>query len=807
MLLALILALSLGDPAGASITGVVKDTAGGAVVGASVVVKSVSGTEQTVTGPDGRFSIDNVPSGSATITVKAGGFAEKEEPLTGSPTIEVVLAPAALLENVTVTASRGEEKTGNVSASINVIDQDTVRQSPAVVVDDVLRQMPQFSLFTRASSLSSHPTSQGVSLRGIGPSGVSRTLVMTDGIPENDPFGGWVYWTRVPLESVDRIEIVDGPSSSLYGNYAMGGVINVLTTHPQRATIDAKGQYGNLNTPKVDYFGSDVWGKLGVAVEGSSFDTNGFPIVAVAERGPIDNNVTDKYNNVNLKLDYSPTSRVNTFLRTGYFKENRNNGKASSTDPLGTEEANDTTWKFVSGGAHLLLAGSNMLQVSGFTNSETFHSNFLAVPTATPARSIARATLNQTVPSKDAGGMLQWSRGFGTMNVVTAGGDFHWVTGESQEDGLDAVTGTNVNLYRASGGTQKSYGGYVQDNFTPLSRLTITVAARIDYFDNYNAHNLENNVSCPGNALANSCAIGTPIVLGTATANNFPSLPGQTETVATPRVGAVYHLTDRINLWGDFNTGFRAPTLNELYRQFKKGTTTTLPNYTLVPERLTGGEGGVSVEVTRSLTARVTLFGNSIRNPVTNVTMTSALVPIPSTGAVPANAFPTTASCTPSAAVICVLRQNVGRTEIDGVQTDVTFRWKDLRFTAAYLHNSATVKEDAANPNIVGNFLAEVPQNRGSAQISYANAKIATIAFGYQAVGAQFDDDVNTPSRLMPSYVTADLSASRNIVKGVDVFFGMQNMFNETYVVATLPTTIGSPRLYNGGVRIRWSGR
>jgi outer membrane cobalamin receptor len=794
MLLALVFALALGDPAAASLTGVVKDTAGGAIVGASVVVKSVAGTEQTVTGPDGRFTIDNVPSGSATLTVRAGGFAEKEEPLPATTNIEVVLEPAALLESVTVTASRGEEKTANVSASINVIDHDTIQQSPAVVVDDVLRQMPQFSLFTRASSLSSHPTSQGVSLRGIGPSGVSRTLVMTDGIPENDPFGGWVYWTRVPLESVDRIEVVDGPSSSLYGNYAMGGVINILTTHPERGTIDVKGQFGNLNTPKADYFGSNVWGKLGVAVEGSSFNTDGFPIVAVGERGTIDNNVTDKYNNINLKLDYSPTSRVSTFLRTGYFKENRNNGKASSTDPLGTEEANDTNWKFLSGGAHLLLPGANALQVSGFTNSETFHSNFLAVPAATPARSVARATLNQTVPSKDAGGMMQWSRAFGSMNVVTAGGDFHWVDGESQEDGLDAVTGTTVNLHRVSGGTQKSYGGYVQDTFTPLARLTITAAARVDYFDNYNAHNLENAVAGG--------------VLGAATANNFVSLPGQTETVATPRVGAVYHLTDHINLWGDFNTGFRAPTLNELYRQFKKGTTTTLPNYTLVPERLTGGEGGVSVELTRNLTARVTLFGNSVRNPVTNVTMTAAFVPIPAPPAVaPANAFPTTASCTPSAAVICVLRQNVGRTEIDGVQTDVEFRWKDVRFTAAYMHNSATVKENTANPGVVGNFLAEVPQNRGSAQVSYANTKIATIAFDAQVVGAQFDDDVNTPSRLMASYVTADVSASRNIVKGVDVFFGMQNMFNQTYVVATLPTTTGSPRLFDGGVRIRWSGR
>ncbi len=121
------------------------------------------------------------------------------------------------------------------------------------------------------------PTAQGVSLRGVGPSGVSRTLVLLDGVPFNDPFGGWVYWTRVPLESADRIEVVDGSGSSLYGNYAMGGVINIITAPPSRRTLELKPQYGNRNSPKVDVLGSDVWGKLGVVVDGSAFSTDGFP--------------------------------------------------------------------------------------------------------------------------------------------------------------------------------------------------------------------------------------------------------------------------------------------------------------------------------------------------------------------------------------------------------------------------------------------------------------------------------------------------------------------------------------------------
>ena len=102
--------------------------------------------------------------------------------------------------------TRSEVRLGDVPASMSVIGRDDIRRSPAVLADDVLRQLPSFSLFRRTSSLSSHPTSQGVSLRGIGPSGVSRTLVLLDGVPYNDPFGGWVYWTGIPLDSADRID-------------------------------------------------------------------------------------------------------------------------------------------------------------------------------------------------------------------------------------------------------------------------------------------------------------------------------------------------------------------------------------------------------------------------------------------------------------------------------------------------------------------------------------------------------------------------------------------------------------------------
>src|SRR3989441_12784931 len=395
MVLALILSFSLTAEA---IRGIVKDSSGGAVSGASVVVRGASGDErQTVTGPDGRFTIDDAPN-TGTLIVRAGGFAPQEQAISGPVEIEVVLSPATLLETVTVTPERREQRLGDIPASVSVLDSNDIRRSPAVVADDVLRQIPTCSLFRRTSSLSSHPTAQGVSLRGIGPSGVSRTLVLVDGVPFNDPFGGWVYWTRVPLESTDRIEVVDGSSSSLYGNYAMGGVINIVGARPARRTFELKPQYGNHNSPKFDFIGSDVWDKLGVGADGSMFDTDGFPIVAPREKGIIDNNATVTYRNFNVKFDYSATDRVKAFFRTGYFSEDRGNGKIN--------EANDTRWKSASGGVRVRMPDESDLQASVFGDFENFHSTFLAVtaPSATvAARSIVRLTIDQRVPT-NAGG-------------------------------------------------------------------------------------------------------------------------------------------------------------------------------------------------------------------------------------------------------------------------------------------------------------------------------------------------------------------------------------------------------------------
>lgn len=760
----------------APISGVVRDAAGGVVQRATVIARVLSGAErQTTTDAEGRFTVVPPAAGDVTLIVRVSGFEESRQtiPVAGSrDSLAVVLEPAGVTDAVTVTPTRSEQRLGDVPASVSVISRDDIRRSAAVLPDDLLRQLPTFSLFRRSSSISAHPTSQGVSLRGIGPSGVSRTLVLLDGVPFNDAFGGWVYWTRIPLEAAERVEVVDSASSSLYGTYAMGGVINIVTATPERRTVEMKTQYGNLNSPKLDVRASDVFGKFGVTFDASVFDTDGYaPVVAVnpagaAERGPIDNNTDVTYRNVGVKLDYNPNDRTQAFARIGYFREKRDNGKISTFQPF-TEEANDTTLNTLSGGVRVGLADGSRVSATVFSDLETFRSNFMAVVAGTPVpRSVGRMTLNQRVPTKSIGGIVEWSRGFAGRHYLTAGTDWRWTDGDSEEDALDQQTGTTVTLSRVAGGTQRNLGAFVQDVISPTTDLMITLSARVDSWKNYDPHNTETTLA--------TGAVSDPV------------LPEGKDTVVSPRAGVRYRVSPRVSVWGGLGSGFRAPTLNELYRSFRVGAILTQANPLLGPERLVGGDLGVSVLAANNLTARVTWFDNRVKDPVSNVTIGTNLQQ----------------------------RQNLGRTRIWGVQTDAEYRFaQSWRVFGAYLYEEAKVTEnDTVVPSLVGKYLAQVPKHRGTVQVSYENPRLANVMFEVQAVGRQFDEDQNTRTVPgieepgLPKYTIASLSVSRALTSQVDAFLSAQNLFDEEYFVGTLPTLVGPPRLVSVGLRLRIRG-
>jgi outer membrane cobalamin receptor len=189
----------------------------------------------------------------------------------------------ATSDSITVTATRVETRLADTPASVVILDKEVIATSAAPTIDDTLREVPGFMLFRRSGSRVANPTAQGVSLRGVGASGASRAIVLDDGIPLNDPFGGWIFWGRVPRTSLERIEVLRGGASDRYGSGAMGGVVQFLRRRDDAIVADISD--GSQSTRDASFFaaaGHEAWR---VSLAADLFDTSGYVLVEPGSRG------------------------------------------------------------------------------------------------------------------------------------------------------------------------------------------------------------------------------------------------------------------------------------------------------------------------------------------------------------------------------------------------------------------------------------------------------------------------------------------------------------------------------------------
>jgi len=140
------------------------------------------------------------------------------------------------VDEVVVTAARLPPAAGE--AAFSVVRLDGLALDRSTRLDEALASVPAVSLFRRTTSLSANPTTQGISLRAIAPSGAGRTLVTLDGVPLNDPFGGWVLWSQLPTEAPESLDIVRGAGAGPYGAGALTGVIQ-LRERERGGVLDA----------------------------------------------------------------------------------------------------------------------------------------------------------------------------------------------------------------------------------------------------------------------------------------------------------------------------------------------------------------------------------------------------------------------------------------------------------------------------------------------------------------------------------------------------------------------------------------
>jgi outer membrane cobalamin receptor len=655
----------------------------------------------------------------------------------------------ANLEPVVITGTRITQRAGEAAASVTVITAEDIRRSAGQTVDDILRQVPGFSLFRRSSSLVTHPTSQGVSLRGIGPSGTSRALVLLDGVPINDPFGGWVSWSTIPLQAIEQIEIVRGGGSSVWGNSALGGVIKISTKRPTERRALLEGSNGNHNTTTLDLLMMETRESWRVSIEGNFFNTKGYRTVEPSRRGSIDIPADSKHAVFNGRVEWVKSPDLSLFVSGNFFDEHRGNGT-----PLQFNSTESGSW--ATGGRLRTDEGSEWT-FQLFGQVQGFRSTF-----STPAsdRNSETPALDQVVPSTSWGGSLQWNRRFAS-HLMSAGADVRRIQGETDE-AVFSPAGFLRN--RVAGGKQAIGGAFIQDVFTPDARWELVAGVRGDYGIAYDGFRRD-----------------SPPPAGIPAGQTFPDLH---RTAASPRFAALFHATPSTELRASVYRGFRVPTLNELYRVFRVRNDVTVANAQLRPERLTGGEIGVRQQWA-PVTARITAFWNEIADLVTNVTLSAPLQDCP-TG------------------TTCRQRQNLDLARVRGIEAELEFRpaqsWHVL---ATHVFLDARVAAVSQQRSLEGRRLPQVPEHGSTLVVRHESSAWGNASVVTRYVGMQFEDDANTLP--LGGYIVVDLLLSRVVAKFGEIFLGVENLFNQAYAVGRTTdgvTAIGAPFLIHGGIRV-----
>ena len=586
-------------------------------------------------------------------------------------------------ETVVVTASRGEETIVDSVALVTALDGEDLADSPGALVDEALSRVPGFGLFRRNTSFISHPTTTGVSLRGIGPSGASRTLVLWDGVPLNDPFGNWVYWNRLPTLFLDRVEVARGAASPLYGSSALGGTVQLLSRRAEPGMLRFRGRAGNFGIRDGEVFAADEVGGVSVVGAARMLNSDGYHRIREAERGAVDQPAGVDFRSMVGRAASGPFH-----FSLNYYSEDRRNGT-----PL---QVNSSRLVMLEGGVtredwDLRLFGQDARLNSDFSR-------------LLPGRNEEIRTSRQRYEYAGVGGIF-------TARIAP---------------GLQA----GADWIRTSWGdhVQNRIGGFVQKRFELAPELELLADGRLDLWQN-----------------------------------------AGTRASVNPRLGLNYRVSQSATLRASAYRGFRAPSLNELYRPFRVGNVRVAANEELGEETLYGFEAGVDLYPTDALLLRGNAYWNSLRDTVGNITLE-----VNDQG-------------------VFRQRQNIGRATARGFEAEAyAFVDDRLEVFAAYLYSDTSVEE-------TGLRIPQVPLHQGVVGASWRGPLVVRADLRF--LSDQFEDDRNELP--MAGFASLGVRVALPVNDQFGVFLAGENLLDAEIISARTPIeTLGTPRAIHVGVDI-----
>ncbi|GGB26264.1 TonB-dependent receptor [Sphingomonas metalli] len=681
-----------------------------------------------------------------------------------APALLLVAAPvtaqqstAADGEDIVVTGRGLAERPGDRAFDTVTIEADRIAQSAANRLETVLADVAGLQQFRRSDSRSANPTSQGLSLRGIGGNASSRALLILDGVPQADPFGGWVAFPAYATGRIGAIRVTRGGGSGYYGAGALAGTVELDSATPRGAEpLLASVALGSRSS--VDAQGSAALVRAdGFATVSAAYARgDGFVPIVAQSRGPADRTAPYEQASGAIRGVIAAGGGTELQANVAAFTDRRERGTAFTAN---RSEGADASLRLV----HRGRWGYSAL---AWLQARSFASQFAAVDAQ---RIGATPTLDQyNTPATGLGGRIEVIAPVGAGRDLRFGADVRGVEGRTQEN-YTYVAGLPTRR-RIAGGATRTIGAFA-DGSTTFGSLLLTLGGRIDWWR-----------ITDGRLREYTIANGAPL-----TDARFADRSG---SEATGRAGLAWTVAPPLTLRAAAYRGWRLPTLNELYRPFRVGPDAVAANAGLAPERVTGVDGGIRLTPAPGLSLDATWFWNRLTGAIANVTAGRGPGTFPGVGFVAAGG-------------IYRIRQNLDAIRSSGIEIDARAELGRLFAIASWSHADPTVEASGAAAALDGLRPAQTPRDLVSATLGWRR-DAATLSATLRHAARQFEDDQN--SRTLAPATTLDAYLALPLTRLVSVELRGENI-TDTRVEAGISgadiVERATPRTLWLGLRLR----
>ena len=709
-------------------------------------VAVASPARSAVTSERGGYLLRDLPAGRYELVVTALGRQPRRDTVSvaagGTTTHDVALAEGSLmLSSVIVSATRTPMPANVVASTVNVLTAEHIATSPARESQDLLREIPGVEL-PRTSSLVGG-TAQIVSIRGVDE---GRTVVLFDGIPVNDAWGEWIDWGRVPKGMLDRVEVVEGGTSNLYGNGAMGGVISFFSRPLAPGAVVSLVEGGSRDTRHAFVAaGVPLAGALTASVSGDYQDGGGYALLDPEKRGAVDVPSEIVQRNAYLRLNYEPSARLSAFVTGHLFGDDRRTGTALS------RQTRDQ--RHVDLGVDVGALGGGALSVRAWTGRQDEHQR---ATTVRAGRAAEDSSAVADIPSHDWGASALWTRGLPGLESFSVGADYRRMSGNYDEVSFStACPGAscgNVTRTVFSGGEQSLSGAFVQAIAAPLAPLRVELGARVDGWSNTGGRSVD-------------------ATAGTTT------YPDRRRAAFSPRLGVRYRVLPSLSVHGAVYHAFRAPNLAELFRKQVSATQITLPNPDLAAETALGREAGLDWQPLAWLQLKGTLYVADYRD---------FNVPVQISPGPPA----------------VRQRLNVSRSRSKGAQAYLALHpLRPLVVSASVNYDDARVVSGTGSA-VVGSHINRVPSPRQTIRASY----LSPLLGDYTVIWRHEGHTTTLQGAWLDPFTVVDANVRREIVPGLRGFVSVENVGDVRYQIniagagANALVSYGLPRTVRVGL-------